>query len=176
MPITPLHLGPGLALKAATAERMSLSVFAVSQVLMDLEVIARLLLGSERLHGFTNTLAGATLVLLPAVLIGRPLAQAFIDSWNRHASPGLRVSDARIGWSAAVGGGMAGVYTHWFFDAMMHADARPYWPLTSTNSMLGWLSIGEVNLACVILLVLGGVALLFRYVRAGVRRAGRQNH
>ena len=39
MPITPLHLGPGAILKAAAGQHMSLSVFAFSQITMDLEVL-----------------------------------------------------------------------------------------------------------------------------------------
>ncbi len=59
MPITPLHLGPGTVLKAALGQHMSLSVFAFCQFTMDLEVLARISLGVQQRHGFTNTLVGA---------------------------------------------------------------------------------------------------------------------
>jgi hypothetical protein len=152
MPVTPLHLGPGLVLKAAVGRRISVTVFALSQVFMDVEVVGRLMLGSDRLHGFTNTL-----VLLPAVLVGRPLCQAFLDWWNRNLRTRWLLVDGRITWSAALWGAAFGVYTHWFFDAMMHADARPYWPVTDTNPMIGWLSIGQINLLCLLMAVGGGV-------------------
>ena len=64
MPVTPLHLGPGLLFKSAGRDRLSLTLFALTQITMDLEVIARIVFGSSRLHGFTNTFLGATVVLL----------------------------------------------------------------------------------------------------------------
>jgi hypothetical protein len=159
MPITPLHLGPGLVLKAVVGKRISITVFALSQIFMDLEVIGRLALNADRLHGFTNTILGASFVLLPAVLIGRPVCQAAIDWWNRNASTELLIADHRITWSAACWGAGLGVYTHWFLDAMMHADARPYWPLTDINPMISWLAIGQINLLCLVLIAGGGIVL-----------------
>jgi hypothetical protein len=41
MPIMPLHVGPGVLLKSAAGPRMSLTGFALSQVTMDVEVLAR---------------------------------------------------------------------------------------------------------------------------------------
>jgi hypothetical protein len=56
MPVTPLHLGPGVVLKAALGRNMSLTVFALCQFTMDLEVLARIALGARQLHGFTKPL------------------------------------------------------------------------------------------------------------------------
>ncbi len=113
MPVTPLHLGPGTVLKAVLGSRMSLTVFAFSQFTMDLEVLARIAVGAHQLHGFTNTLVGATVVLVPSVLLGRPISQAFLHWWNSRLSP----SQARwmwvdpvIGWKAAWIGGILGVW------------------------------------------------------------------
>lgn len=87
MPVTPLHLGPGAALKAVLGPRMSLSVFAFCQTTMDLEVLARIAVGAHQLHGFTNTLLGATVILVPSVLVGRPAARVFMRWWNSRLSP-----------------------------------------------------------------------------------------
>ncbi len=129
MPVTPLHLGPGTVLKAVLGSRMSLTVFAFSQFTMDLEVLVRIAVGAHQLHGFTNTLVGATVVLVPSVLLGRSISQAFLRWWNSRLSP----SQARwmwvdpvIGWKAAWIGGILGVYSHLILDAVMHADAHPW--------------------------------------------------
>ena len=42
MPVTPFHLGTGLAAKSLAPRRFSLTVFTLVQVVMDCEVIARL--------------------------------------------------------------------------------------------------------------------------------------
>ena len=77
MPITLLHDGPGVLIKSAGGKYVSLTVFAMAQVTMDLEVMARFALGSTHLHGFTNTFLGASMVALLTVW-GKPLCEAFL--------------------------------------------------------------------------------------------------
>lgn len=166
MPVTPLHLGPGAALKAVLGPRMSLSVFAFCQITMDLEVLARIAVGAHQLHGFTNTLLGATVILVPSVLVGRPAARVFMRWWNSRLSP----SQARwmwvdpvIRWKSAWVGGVLGIYSHLILDAVMHPDAHPWAPLSSVNPFVGLLSYEGLNALCLWTLVGGVIAL-------GVRR------
>ncbi len=160
MPITPFHLGPGLLAKAVFPQQISLSVFAFSQVVMDIEVVGRFLLNMPTLHGFSNSLLGATLLFLPSLLLGRFLSLYFLRWWNRQLSPQqahfLAVIPV-ISWSAAVAGAGFGVYSHWFLDAIMHADAQVFWPWATDNPFLGWLSIEQLQLFC---LLSGGLGLL----------------
>ncbi len=141
---------------------MSLMVFAFGQVLMDLEVVARVLMGVRPLHGFTNKALGATVVLLPTVLLGRPICQAVLRVWNSRLSPAqtqwLSV-DPSIPWQAAWGGGLLGIYSHVFLDAIMHADARPWAPFSSRNPFVGLLGIGTLNALCLGTMVVGFAAL-----------------
>ena len=90
MPITPLHLGSGLALKSLAGDKMSLTAFSLSQVFMDLEVVGRMLLGVDQLHGFTNIIVGATTVLVPSVFLGKPVSEAVLRWWNRKLSASQR--------------------------------------------------------------------------------------
>ncbi|NEX21274.1 hypothetical protein G3480_13275 [Thiorhodococcus mannitoliphagus] len=55
MPFTPLHLWPGLALKALGGRHFSFLAFGIAQVAMDIEPLPGLLTGAERLHGPTHT-------------------------------------------------------------------------------------------------------------------------
>ncbi|MCZ6664340.1 MAG: DUF4184 family protein, partial [Gammaproteobacteria bacterium] len=174
VPITPLHLGPALVLKAGTGKTMSLTVFAFSQVAMDVEVLVRIIIDADRLHGFSNTIFGASIVLFPSVLLGRPVCRAFLNWWNRNLSAKQRellAVDPKISWLAAWSGGILGVYSHWFLDAMMHADALAVWPLARGNPFIDWLSIGEINGLCLGSLVVG---LLAFGVMAGIRRIRKQ--
>ncbi|MGE0487451.1 MAG: hypothetical protein AB7Q81_25090 [Gammaproteobacteria bacterium] len=167
MPITPLHLGPGLVLKGLVDARLSLVVFAFAQLVLDVEVILRLLLGAEPLHGWTNTLAGASLALVPTVLLGKPLGELVLRRWNAGLPPTLRCrlgTPTTIGWRAAAWGGALGVYSHWLLDAFMHVDALALWPLLPGNPLAAWFSIDAVNGACALTFVVG--AALF----AGRRR------
>jgi hypothetical protein len=169
MPVTPLHLGPGVVFKAIAGKHMSLSVFGLSQVVMDVEVLGRLVIDSERLHGFTNTIAGATVVLIPTVLLGRPLCNSALSWWNNHLSPPQRdllSVEPSISWQAAVVGAVLGVYSHWFLDAMMHADARALWPFSDANPLITWLSISAINSLCLESMAVGcGLLLALRLWR-----------
>ena len=55
MPFTPFPMGAGLAVKAVAERHFSVLMFGWAQVAMDLEPGAGLLLGWERLHGWSHT-------------------------------------------------------------------------------------------------------------------------
>lgn len=74
MPFTPIHLGPGTALKAIGGRHFSFMVFGGTQVLMDIEPLIGMLRGWDVLHGYTHTLLGALLIDTLAGLIGRPIS------------------------------------------------------------------------------------------------------
>jgi hypothetical protein len=158
MPITPLHLGPGAILKAAAGQHMSLSVFVFCQITMDLEVLGRLLVGAPQIHGFTNTALGATVILVPSVLLGRPVCQAFLRWWNSQLNPvqarWLSV-DPVITLKAAWIGGVLGIYSHVVLDALMHPDANPWAPFSPKNPFVGILSIESLNALCWWTIVIG---------------------
>ncbi len=173
MPVTPLHLGPGVLFKAFAGSNLSLVMFLLSQITMDLEVILRFVLGSSHLHGFTNTIFGATVVLLFTVPLGKPLCVGILRWWNRQLSAAqarwLGVSDT-VTWTAAWIGGALGVYSHLILDAIMHADAAPWMPLSRVNSLIGLISVEQLNLLCLLSVFAGafliGVVRLFRTRRA----------
>jgi len=114
MPIKPLHLGPGFILKAVLGRRMSLTVFTFSQFTMDIEVIGRIAIGAQNLHGFTNTLLGATVILVPSVLLGRAVCrniQRWLNSRLSEGRPWTLCVDTEITRMAAWTGGVLGVYS-----------------------------------------------------------------
>jgi hypothetical protein len=87
MPITPFHLGPGAALKAMLGRRMSFTVFALANGLIDLEPIANFVLTGDPAHRFFHTLIGATIVVLVSVWPGRLLCERVLRWWNSRLSP-----------------------------------------------------------------------------------------
>ena len=168
MPVTPFHLGPGIAAKAVLGRHMSLMVFAFSQVAMDVEPAAHMIRGDAVLHGFAHTYVGATLVAALSVVVGRPICQTLLERWP--PDPGASfltwlVAPARIPWSSAIVGAVLGTYSHVFLDSIMHADMRPLAPFAETNAMLGAMLIGALHLLCAAGGGLGVVVLLLRFVR-----------
>lgn len=167
MPFTPFHLGPGLALKAVGGRHFSLTMFGVTQVAMDMEPLVHMLRGDSILHGITHSYAGATVIALAALSLGRPFCWMALAYWNRIASlrwlNGLRVS-TRIGWIPALTGAFLGAYSHVFLDSLMHADMRPWWPFAAGNGLLDAIPVGWLHLLCLGLGVMGAMVLVAVFV------------
>ena len=170
MPVTPLHMGPGLAMKAVAGRHFSLVVFGFSQVAIDIEPLVRIVRGDAILHGFTHTYVGATVVALVSVVVGRPVGQFLLRYWNPDpSSPFLNwlPTPKVISWSAAIVGAFAGTYSHVFFDSIMHSDMRPFALFSEDNALLHVIGVEALHRLCVLSGVLG-VLLMFTVFR--VRR------
>jgi hypothetical protein len=157
MPFTPLHLGPGALFKAVGGERFSFMIFGGSQVLMDVEPLARMIRGDTILHGVSHTIAGAFAVAMVSALVGRPVSNAAL----RYS----KIGDHPIGWVAAFVSAFVGTYSHIGLDAVMHADMNPLWPLARGNGLLGVISVGTLHALCVASGLLGGSVVALRAFR-----------
>jgi len=158
MPFTAFHFGPGAALKAALGRSFSFTVFAFSQLLIDLEPGIRMLAGAGELHPYLHTYLGATAVAVLSAWPGKPACEAALRAWNRRLSP----PQARwlgaaptIPLAAAWSGAVIGAYSHVAIDSIMHADLRPLAPFSGSNRLLHLLSVEELELACLALGALG---------------------
>jgi hypothetical protein len=172
MPITPFHLGPGLAIKALAGERCSLMVFGFGQVVMDLEPLVRIARGDGIVHGFTHTYLGATLVAVVSIVVGRPVCQLVLESVRPDPRSGLLTwlfGETRISWGAAAFGAFMGTYSHVLLDSVMHADMDPLAPWAQGNALLHCISVESLHVACVLSGGLGVLLMAWDYLR---RRAG----
>jgi hypothetical protein len=163
MPFTPIHMGPGLLVKAVLQGSFSLMVFGWAQILMDLQPLFVMLTGEGHLHGFSHTFIGATLVGAFAALTGK------------HAGEfGLRVlREPRfnpIRWPVAIGSAFIGTYSHVVLDSVMHSDLEPFAPFNKVNPMLYVISIDALHVVCIASGVVGA-AVYFAVVLWQRRRA-----
>lgn len=171
MPFTPFHMGPGLAIKAVAPRRFSVLMFGLAQVAIDLEPGLGLILGWDRLHGWTHTYLGAAVIALAVLAAGRPVALWILRRWNA----GLRGQGAawladpdELGWAAAATGAFVGTFSHVALDSLMHADMRPLAPWSGANPWLAAISLSTLHMAC---LALGAVGLLLWLLRKAAARA-----
>ena len=151
MPFTPLHMGPGAALKLIGGGTFSLLVFGFAQVLIDLEPLIRLYRGDEVLHGPSHTYLGATLIAAVAMVIGKPLFEWFLRDINETRKPGPFRNwklPQNISWTAAASGAFVGTYSHIVLDSVMHADIHPWAPLSEANRLYMMMPIGWLHLFC----------------------------
>jgi hypothetical protein len=173
MPVTPFHLGPGLAAKAVLGRHMSLTVFGLSQVAMDVEPVVRILRGDFIVHGFTHTYLGATLVGALAVAVGGPVRRHLLARWlpDLGARPAVAASEpAPLTWRAAAIGAFGGTYSHVLLDSVMHADLVPLAPFADGNALLGAVSLVTLHVACVVSGLLGALGLGVAIFRSGSAR------
>ena len=150
MPFTPLHMGPGLLIKALLQGSFSLMVFGWAQIVMDIQPLLVLLSGAGHLHGFTHTYIGAALLAVFSAVTGKYLA-AF----------GLRLIGhpefLPISWAVACVSAAIGTFSHVLLDSVMHADVEPFWPFTVYNGLLSLISIEALRWVCLGSGLLGAV-------------------
>lgn len=148
MPFTPLHMGPGIALKAVMRSRFSLMVFGWSQIVMDVQPLVVMLTNKGELHRFTHTYIGATLLALLSGATGKHLGEL-----------GLRiVREPRylpISWKVSFVSAFIGTYSHVLLDSVMHSDIEPFWPLKLTNHLYGFISIDVLHIFCLVTAIAG---------------------
>lgn len=151
MPFTPLHMGPGLAIKAVMQRKFSLLVFGWSQVVIDLQPLVAMTTGRVELHGISHTLLGATLIGLLCGLSGKPLGE-----WGLRLLREPRHLPLR--WQVALGSAFIGTYSHVLIDSVMHADVLPFYPFSLASPLHAILSINALHLLCLATALAGGVA------------------
>ena len=169
MPVTPFHFCAGALLKAAAPDKVSWTVFAFANCLIDLEPVTLFLLSGDPAHPWLHTLPGAVLVATIAATLGRPLCERWLRWWNRNLSE----AQARwlgcgttIGGKAAWAGALLGTGTHLALDMFMHADVRPAWPLLADNPFAGKIPVETLQWGALAMLLPALAIFLLRRRRA----------
>ena len=176
MPFTPLHMGPGMAAKVVFGNRLSLVGFGVSQILIDLEPLIRIIRDDAILHGPTHTYLGA----IPIALLAMPLTR-WLYPWlarftnyqlTAHRLSWLRIA-AQAKWSSIAAGCLLGTLSHVLLDSFMHSDMHPLAPFADGNAILHSISLSALHLGCITAGVLG---LLLWLAQAIARRRNRADN
>ncbi len=144
MPFTPLHMGPGILLKALLQSSFSLMVFGWTQIIMDLQPLWVMVQGHGHIHGFTHTFLGACLIAVFSCLTGKYLSEIGL----RVIGVSKAINPIRISWNIAMVSSCVGSVSHVVFDAMMHADVEPFFPIFMDNPLSGVLSVSSLHKLC----------------------------
>jgi membrane-bound metal-dependent hydrolase YbcI (DUF457 family) len=165
MPFTPFHMGPGILIKALLHGSFSLMVFGWAQIVMDIQPLFVLITGDGRLHGFSHTYIGATLLAIFSALSGKYLSEIGLKILGLSD----RASPINIAWWVAFVSAFIGTYSHVVLDSIMHGDVEPFYPLSQENSLHGLITMGELHLFCV-LSALVGVIIYYSVLYVTKRR------
>ena len=168
MPITPLHFGLGAALKAALAGAFSFTVFALVNIVVDIEPVVRVVIAADRLHAHAHTYLGATVIAIPCAIFGRPLCEWALRVWNSRLDASLArlQMNASISKTSAWSGALLGAWSHVALDSIMHPDMEPLWPVAKENALLGLMSVEALSWGLVGLGIVGvAVLIVLRVIR-----------
>jgi membrane-bound metal-dependent hydrolase YbcI (DUF457 family) len=155
MPFTPVHMGPGLLLKALMRGAFSLIIFGYAQVLIDLQPLVALTTGRGELHGWTHTWLGAVVIGFFAAVTGRPLTNAAL----RLARGGTR-SRLTVSWPVALGSGLIGTLSHVALDSLIYREMHALWPWSQAQPWLGAATSAQVYAGCFVSGVIGAAVYL----------------
>jgi hypothetical protein len=173
MPITPFHFGPAAALKAVAPRHFSFTMFVFTNVVIDVEPLYFMATGGWPIHRFCHTYLGATVVAMACFFVGRPVCSWALRLWNSRldaAQARWLGVETRIAALPALTGALIGGWSHVLLDSLMHPDMEPLAPFAGGNDMLQFVTLGELELFCVLSGVLGVAILL---ATAVVQRRGR---
>jgi hypothetical protein len=143
MPFTPFHMGPGILIKALLQGGFSLMVFGWTQIVMDVQPLVAIVTGEGKLHGFTHTYVGATLIAGFSALTGKYLSQWGLVLLSDGARRGIDVR-----WRVAFLSAFVGAYTHVVLDGVMHADIEPLDPFSHAKPLWGVISVTTLHQFC----------------------------
>jgi len=142
-------MGPGLLIKSLLQSSFSLMVFGWTQIIMDIQPLVAMVSGVGKLHGFTHTYVGATLIAFFSAVTGKYLAQwALVTIFS--IAPVIVIR-----WWVALLSAVIGAYSHVVLDSIMHNDVQPLLPLSDTNALLGFISVSALHKVCLYSGVIG---------------------
>jgi len=138
MPITPFHIIAGVAVKSVFNKHFSWSIFALTNIIIDVEVIYYILTIGEASHKFFHTLIGSTIVALSCAIIGIPICERLLKFWNKNLQNVKSLeklkwlsTDTNISVVSSFTGAFVGAYSHIILDSLMHFDVKPFEPFFS---------------------------------------------
>ncbi|MDC1338450.1 DUF4184 family protein [Pelagibacteraceae bacterium] len=171
MPITPFHIIAGFAVKSIFNKHFSWSIFALTNIIIDLEVIYYILTIGETSHKFFHTLIGSSITALSCAIIGIPICERVLKFWNKNLQNEKSLeklkclsADTNISIFSSFTGAFVGAYSHILLDNLMHFDVKPFEPFFS-KTFVGIISIDSLHLSLVGLSIFGLIIYLFRKFR-----------
>ncbi len=151
-------------------------MFALANVLIDIEPVMTYVLTGNPVHAYAHTYLGATLIAFFCTLCGRAICERLLKLWNmqldERQAVWLTVS-THISPRVALLSSLLGAWSHILLDSFMHADIRPWWPLSEDNSLRSLVPVEYLHALCVMCGIWGGLRLFTRHFDA-IHTATRQ--
>ena len=169
MPLTPFHIVAGASIKSVFPKYFSWSVFTLTNIIIDTEVLYYLFTTGEFSHKFFHTILGASLIAILCASLGKPICELGLRIWSNNLQNEKSMerlkwlnTDVKINIFPSLVGAFTGAYTHLILDSVMHADIVPLAPFTNLNNLLGTISIENLQYICLGSFAIGLIIYLVR--------------
>ena len=144
-------MGPGILIKAILQGFFSLIIFGWAQILMDLQPLFAIITGVGKLHGFSHTYAGATLIAFISAYTGKwiyEMVMLFIKKDFTEYQKKLFDVPKKLTMGVCVISAFLGTYSHVVLDSIMHGDIEPFYPINLENYLYLVLSFENLHKLC----------------------------
>ncbi len=131
MPLTPLHIFPGLAAKIAGGRHFSLTAYIAANVLIDVEPAFKLITGSQEPLRTLHTPEAGAVFAVAAVLVSV-------------------LPPFRLNWITSALGAGVGIVTHLFLDGLYYYDVAENLGVVEMSTIFPhvlleiWLALGLI--------------------------------
>jgi len=170
MPITPFHIIAGFAVKSIFNKGFSWSIFALTNIAIDTEVIYYVITAGEASHKFFHTLLGSTMIAIICTFAGIPVCERLLNFWNKNLYNEKSLEklkflnvDSKINIFSSFAGAFIGAYSHILLDSLMHFDVKPFEPFFSTN-FVGIVPINILHFGLLGLFVFGVIIYVIKKI------------
>jgi hypothetical protein len=167
MPFTPFHIVAGTSIKSVIPKYFSFSTFALTNVLIDCEVLYYYFTTGILEHKFFHTILGVSIVAVICATLGKPLCEFGLRIWNRAFNTknfkwfktGIKINNFSS-WLGAI----IGALSQLIFDSIMHRDMTPLFPFSSQNIFLKIVSVEILHFICLGLFIVGVFIYLLKKI------------
>lgn len=153
MPFTPFHLGFGVFL-FALCPFIDVTAILIGTVIIDIEAILYLLFKVGALHGYTHSLLGVMIYLIPCTFFSWVFYKILAKMTNRKF---------RFNWLFSSISSLLGLVSHVIFDASLYPEMMTYYPFSQVQGHLfGIMSYQTVIIILVSMFAAGVLIILIK--------------
>ncbi len=169
MPFTPFHLMAGTSVKSFFPKYFSFSIFTLTNVIIDSEVLFYIYTTGIPSHKFFHTFLGASLIAIFVALFFRSFCEIGLKFWNiifYTKKFSLFKVEVKITRLSAWCGAFVGAYSQLLLDSVMHKDMMPLFPISDLNQLHGVIAINNLHFLCIGLFYIAFVIfVLKKYIK-----------
>mgnify|MGYP001207067762 CR=1 FL=1 len=171
MPITPFHIIAVAPIKSFFPKYFSWSVFALTNIIIDTEVLYYLLTTNIPSHKFFHTIIGASIIAIICSTLGKPVCEFGLRIWNDNLQNEKTMknlvwlkTNKKITFVSSWCGAFTAAYLHLLLDSFVHFDIAPLAPFTNQNYFLDMISIQNIYYICLGCFLIGSFIFFLKLI------------